>query len=168
MGGRTKKILVVGFIALVFIVTVSMYFLFNNRKDLAFRSGTLFYKVNILNEDSARIYKWDVGISKNNIKNSVNQSESNREALDKFRKTINEISVEKFSLFLLILYLIFVLIVFVTVEKDNQIYKSKNDKKLFRLVIIMLMIFLIYKIINCSIELNGLHKDIIYYFNIIS
>ena len=67
-----------------------------------------------------------------------------------------------------ILYLIFVIIVFQSVQKDSQLYKNENNKKFFRVFFMLLILFLIYKVIIISIDLNGFYKDIDYYFKLIS
>lgn len=168
MDSKTKKILLSASIAFTAIFMVSMFYTFNKNKDFEFRSGTYFCKITILDEATKRVYKWDVGISKNNIKNNVKESELNKKALENFRKTINEISSKKLSLFLLILYLTFVIIVYVSVQKDSKIYQIIDDKKSFQYFITLLMIFLIYKVFISYIKLDRLHKDAIYFFKLIS
>ena len=168
MDRKTKKTVLITTI-IFFVITITfMAYKINNIKELEDRSGTYFYKINILKEDSKRLSKWDVGISKNDIKTSINESDSNREALDKFRIIVDGISRKKTSLFLLSLYLTFIIVILVIIHKDKQIYKSKKQKIVFLVFITLLMIFLIYKIFTSSIGLNGLYKDASYYFKLIS
>ena len=66
-----------------------------------------------------------------------------------------------------ILYLIFVIIVFQSVQKDSQLYKNQNNKKILKTFFTLLMIFLIYKGIIVFIDLNRFYNDINYYFMLI-
>ena len=91
MDRKTKKSVLITIIVFFVIAITFMVYKINNIKELEDRSGAYFYKINILKEDSKRLSKWDVGISKNDIKTSINESDSNREALDKFRIIVDGI-----------------------------------------------------------------------------
>jgi len=168
MDRKTKKAVLITTIIFFIIAITFMFYKINNIKALQGSSGAYFYKINILKEESKRLSKWDIGISKNDIKTSVNESDSNRKTLDKFRTTIDQISLKKITLFSLSLYLIFILIIFVITKKNKQIYKNKKEKIILQVFITLLVIFLVYKIFTSSIYLNGLYKDAIYYFKLIS
>ncbi len=144
-----------------------MLYISNNSQALEFRSGKYYCKIDILNENSIEILKWNVAISKNNIKNNIIENDFNKETLRSFRNNINEIRFKRFYLFLFLLYLIFILKIFRNLRKDSQLCKRENNKKSLEPFITIIMIFLIYKIIISSIELNQLCKDIVYYFNLI-
>lgn len=145
-----------------------MFHTVHSTKDFEFKTGTYFCQMNIVNKNNGKFYKWDIGIAKNNAKSGIIENEVNRESLRKFRNTISEILQKRFEVFLTIVYLIFILTVFVTVQKDSQILKKSDNKRSFQLFIILLIIFLIYKVSISFIKLNALYKDINFYFSLIS
>lgn len=165
MDDKTKKCLLITSVILVLIVAAYMFYIFNSSNDLEFRSGAYYCEISIINENNAAVHKWNVGISRSNVKHNLVESENNKEILEKFRKTIVEISSKRFNLVLLVSNLVFTLIAFVTVSRDSQLYKKGNDEKFFQLLTMLILVFLVYKITISFIQLNRLHKNIIYYFN---
>ena len=165
---KTKKILLISFIVVIIIEAVSLFYTVHSSKDFEFKSGTYFCQMNIINENDGKVYKWDIGIAKNNTKSGIIENELNGESLTKFRDTVSEIIQKRFQVFLVIVYLIFILTVFVTVQKDGQILKKAANKRPFQLFIVLIIIFLIYKISISLVELNVLYKDINFYFSLIS
>ncbi len=165
---KTKKILLISFIFVIIIGVVSLFYNVRSYKDFEFKTGTYFCQMNIINENNGKVFKWDIGIAKNNAKSGIIENEVNRKSLTKFRDTVSEIIQKRFEVFLAIVYLIFILTVFVTVQKDSQILKKVGNKRAFQLFIILLIIFLIYKISIYIVELNVLYKDINFYFSLVS
>lgn len=167
MSSKTKKNILIDSVIFAIILVVSMLYIFNSSQELEFRSGKYYCKIDILDENSIRTLKWDVGISKNNIKNDIIENNFNKETLENFRNNISEISVKRFHLFVFLLYLIFILKIFINLRRDSQLYKRENNKKSLQPFVTITMSFLVYKIIISSIELNQLCKDVAYYFNLI-
>ncbi|HCQ91701.1 MULTISPECIES: hypothetical protein [unclassified Clostridium] len=167
MSSKTRKKILIDSVIFAIILVVFMLYISNYSQGLEFRSGKYYCKIDILNENSTEILKWDMAISKNNIKNNIIENDFNKETLENFRNNISEISVKRFHLFVFLLYLIFILKIFIDLRKDSQLYKRENNKKSLQLSITIIMIFPIYKIIISSIELNQLCKDVVYYFNLI-
>ncbi|HZK53668.1 MAG TPA: hypothetical protein VFC84_05695 [Desulfosporosinus sp.] len=167
MDSKTKKTLLIASAIFALIVTMYMFHIFSSSKELEFRSGTYYCKMNITSENTPKVFSWDLGISKNNIKNDIVENESNSQILEQFRQTVNQISSKRFSLLLFLLYLIYIMIIFLSIEKDSKLYKKESDKKILQLLITLMIIFLICLITNASIELNGLSKHAFYYFSLI-
>ena len=168
MDSKTKKIVLIASMVLIVITAISLFYSINITKDFEFKTVAYFCKMEIINEGNTNVYKWDIGIAKNNTKSGIIENESNGESLEKFRGTVGRITRKRFEVFLVILYLIFILIIFASVQKDSQILKNESNKKSFQLFIVLLIIFLIYKISISFFELNGLYKDINFYFSLIS
>ncbi|WP_291582240.1 hypothetical protein [Clostridium sp. UBA6640] len=167
MSSKTKKKILIDSVIFTIIFVVFMLYIFSNSQVLESRSGKYYWKMDILNENSIRILKWNVAISKNNIKNNIIENDFNTEALRSFRDNVIEIKFKRFSLFLFLLYLIFILKIFINLRRDSQFYKRDNNKKSLQPFVTIIMSFLVYKIIISSIELNQLCKDVVYYFNLI-
>jgi len=167
MSSKTKKKILIDSVIFAIILVVFMLYISNSSQGLEFRSGKYYYKMDILNENSIRILKWDVAISKNNIKNNIIENDFNKETLRSFRDNVIEIGFKRFSLFLFLLYLIFILKIFINLRRDSQLYKRENNTKSLQPFVTITMSFLVYKIIISSIELNQLCKDVVYYFNLI-
>ncbi|HEY5587530.1 MAG TPA: hypothetical protein VIK86_01085 [Candidatus Paceibacterota bacterium] len=168
MDSKTKKIVLIASMVLIIITAIALFYSVNITKDFEFKTGEYFCKMEIINEGNTNIYKWDIGIANNNTKNGIIENVSNRESLEKFRGTVGGITKKRFEVFLVILYLTFILIVFASVQKDSQILKNESYKKIFQLFNTLLIIFLIYKISISFFELNGLYKDINFYFSLLS
>ncbi|MEK6265916.1 MAG: hypothetical protein N2B06_14285 [Clostridium sp.] len=165
---KTKKIISIASIILLIITTVSLFYMVNTSRDLELKSGTHFCKIEISNEDNTKIFNWNIGISNNKTKTSIIENEFNNKLLEEFRSTLGKMIIKKYKIFYLLLFSIFVSIVFASVQKDSQLYKNKNNKLVFQIFFILLIIFLIYRIIISFVDLNGLYKDINYYFKLIS
>ena len=168
MDSKTKKIVLIASMVLIIITAIALFYSVNITKDFEFKTGEYFCKMEIINEGNTNIYKWDIGIANNNTKNGIIENVSNRESLEKFRGTVCGITKKRVEVFLVILYLTFILIVFASVQKDSQILKNESYKKIFQLFNTLLIIFLIYKISISFFELNGLYKDINFYFSLLS
>lgn len=163
-----KKTKILFFISLVTFFLISILYisvLFNSNKNLESSSGSYYSKVSILAEGETNSINWDVGISKTNTKNNILECEINREILESFRQSIISISSKKFSIFILMLYLLLTFIILLSVKKDAKL--SNDHKRSFYLIIQFLMIFIIYKVVSSSFELNRLNSEVIYYFNLI-
>lgn len=168
MDSKTKKIMLMAFIIYTIIFIVYMFYESKSATNLEVRSGTYYSKLNILDEGNTRVFNWDVGISKNNVKRGVVKNEFNIEPFEKFRGAIINIKNTKSKLFLILLYLIFLIAVaFIILPKDAQLFKEKNNKKAIHRFILLIIIYLVFRTSIYFIELNRLHKDIVYYFALI-
>ena len=148
MDGKTRKMILISAAILFLIVITSMFFILINSKELEFGSGKYYCKINISSESTFKGCKWDIGISKINFKNDIIESESNRQTLEKFRETVSKIPVKRFTLFLSALYLIFLLVTLIIVQKDSQLLKKDSNRKYFYLIISPIIIFVIYIILT--------------------
>jgi len=168
MDSRTKKIVLFASMFLVIVVAVCLFCSVNINKDLEFKTGVYFCKMDIINEGNTKVFKWNIAIDKNNSINGLIENKSNGVNLEKFRDTVVEIKQKRFEVLLAIIYLIFILIIFASVQKDSQILKNESTKKFFQIFITLIVIFLIYKINLSFFELNLLYKDINFYYKLIS
>jgi len=162
---RTKKTVCIASILLIAIGALSLLYSVSITKAFELKSGAYFCKIDITGEGNARIYKWDIGVAENNMKSDIVQTVSNEKTLDKFKDTVGDVTKKRLELFLAIIYLLFVLIIFATVQKDRQIMKS--NKRFFQLFTAFLVVFLICIISISFVELNQLYKDINYYYSLI-
>jgi len=168
MDRKTKKIVLIASMVLMFIIAISLIYTVHRIKDFEFRTGTYFCQMNIIDEGNGKSFKWNIGIAKENVKSGIIENRVNGESLTKFRDTVASIDEKRFEVFLVIVYLIFILTIFVAVQKDRQISKNVSNKRIFQVFITLLIIFLIYKISISFIELNVMYKDIEFYFGLIS
>lgn len=168
MDNKTKKIMLMASIIFTIIFIVYMLCEFKSATNLEVRSGTYYSKLNILDEGNTRVFNWEVGISKNNVKRGVVKNEFNIETFEKFRDAIISIKSVRSNLFLFILYLIFMVIASISIQKNAQLFKEKNSKKIFHVFITLLITYLLFRISVYFIELNRLHRDIVYYFTLIN
>jgi glucose uptake protein GlcU len=88
--------------------------------------------------------------------------------LEKFRDTVVELKQKRFEMVLEALYLLFVVVILASIKKDSKINKNENSNKSSNILFMTLIAFVIYKIGISFIELNRLHKDIDFYFRMIS
>lgn len=168
MDNKTKKIMLMAFIIFAIIFIVYMLYEFKSAANLEVRSGTYYSKLNILDEGNTRVFNWEARVSKNDVKRGVVKNEFNIEPFEKFRDAIINIKSTKSNLFLILLYLIFLIVVtFIILPKNAQLFKDKNSKKIFHIFIILLITYLIFRTSIYFIELDRLHKDIVYYFTLI-
>ena len=165
---KTKKIILMAFIIFTTIFIVYMFYEFKNATNLEVRSGTYYSQLNILDEGNTKIVNWEARVSKDNAKKGTAKNEFNIEPFEKFRDAIINIKSTKSKLFLILLYSIFLIVVtFVILPKDAQLFKEKNNKKAFQGSISLIIIYLVFRTSIYFIELNRLHKDIVYYFALI-
>jgi hypothetical protein len=165
---KTKKIALTASVILFGLVVISFFYTIKNTNAFENRTGSLFYKIGFINEGNEQVYKWDIGIDKNTGKNDIIENDSNGKALVNFRSTVNGLAQKRFEVFLEIAYLIFIIVISVSVQKDSKIFKNQINKKSFNIIMLILIIFFVYKIGFSFIELSRLHKDINFYFKIIS
>jgi hypothetical protein len=165
MNNKTKKMIAISFIAAIFLSVIPLLILNSKPDPMEYKSGNYYCKINIIGSGT-RNFKWDIGLSKNS-KISINETDRNRENLEYFRKAVRDISSRKITLYMIIIYMLFVLFVFTIVHRDNLILKNEKDKKIFKSVIAVTIIFLSFKIIISLVELNWLYDDINYYYSLI-
>lgn len=168
MDSKTKKVLIIAVLVYIVLVAVSWLNYINNSKDLECKTGAYLCKISIINKGNTKAHKWDIAISKNKTKSGIIENESNGKPLNKFWDTINNINTKRLNLSLAIADLLLAIIVFVYVQNGGKILKNKDNKKTMQIIIMLLVIFFVYRISISYIELHGLYKDINYYFNIIS
>lgn len=168
MDTKTKKIVFIASMIIFVLVIFSFFYSIKNTNAFETRTGSLFYKIGIVNEGNTKFYKWDIGITKNNIKSGIIENESNEKFLEKFKNTVEGFSQKRFEVFLVIVDLLFVIVIFVSVQKDSKLFKNKINKKLVNLILLLFIIFLVYKSGFSLVELNRLHKDLNFYFGRIS
>jgi hypothetical protein len=173
MGGRdmdrkTKITVLISSIFLIVICALSVLYHVNNIKVYEAKTGAYFCKINIIQEDNTKIYQWNIGIDRNSIKSGIVENETNGKTLEKFKDTVHGITEKRLQLFLAVVYLLYVIILFVSAQKDSYILANKRNKKYFQLFIVLLVIFILYKITDSFVTLSGLYQDINLYFNLIS
>lgn len=169
MDRKTKRVLIIAVLVYIVVVAVSWFnYINNNSKDLECRTGAYLCKISIINEGNIKVHKWDIAISKNNTKSGIIENESNRKSLDKFWDTVLNINTKRLNLSLAIADLLLALIIFIYVQNGGKILINKDNKKTMQIIIMLLVIFFVYRISISYIELRGLYKDINYYFNLIS
>ncbi|MBL4937008.1 hypothetical protein JK636_14735 [Clostridium sp. YIM B02515] len=165
---KTKKIVLIASVILFGLVVISFFYTIKNNSAFETRTGSLFYKIGVVNEGNTEVFKWDIGITKNNAKSGIIENESNEKFLVNFRNTVNGLTQKRFEVFLDIAYLIFIIVIYVSVQKDSKISKNKSNKKSFNIIMLLLIIFFVYKIGLSFVELSRLHKEVNFYFKIIS
>ncbi len=164
---KTKKITLIASVILFGLVVISFFYTIKNSNAFERRTGSIFYKIGFINEGNAQVYKWDIGIAKNNGKSDIIENESNEKPLVNFRNTVNVLTQKRLEVVLEIAYLIFIIVISVSVQKDSKIFNNQSNKKSFNIVMVLLIIFFVYKIGLSFVELSRLHKDINFYFEII-
>jgi hypothetical protein len=165
LDSKTKKTIFVASAFLAVIVILSLFYHVNRIKTFESKTGSYFYKIDILSEGNTKGYQWNIGIDKNNNKSGIVENESNGKTLEKFRDTVGGITNKRLELFLATVYLLFVLIMSVSAQKDGQI--SKSNKEQFQLFAAVLVVFLICIISIFFVGLNGLYQDISFYYSAI-
>ncbi|WP_373845372.1 hypothetical protein [Clostridium sp.] len=83
----TKIFLIATFVYLIVMGSFFLY-IFNRISYLEDRSGKYYYKMHILNKNNNESFKWDIGISDNDIKQGVIENGVNKGGLEKFAKII--------------------------------------------------------------------------------
>jgi hypothetical protein len=154
-------------VILLVLVVISFFYSIKNVNVFENRTGSLFYKIGFINEGNEQVYKWDIGIDKNTGKSDIIENDSNGKSLVNFRSTVDGLSQKRLEVFLEIAYLIFIIVISVSVQKDSKIFKNQSNKKSFNIFMMLLIIFFVYKIGLSFVELSRLHKDINFYFEII-
>jgi|GEM_PF-1765805 len=165
---KTKKIVLTASVILLVLVVISFFYSIKNVNVFENRTGSLFYKISFTNEGNEHVYKWDIGIAKNTGKSDIIENYSNGKSLVNFRNTVNGLAQKRFEVFLEIAYLIFIIVISISVQKDSKIFKSQSNRKSFNIIMALLIIFFVYKIGLSFVELSRVHKDINFYFEIIS
>lgn len=166
MISKSNKVLLITSFACFMTITVFLIYIINkDSNSLESKSGKYYSKMHILNQNNNKSFEWDVSICNEDVKRGVVENEFNKESLKKFTKVINDMKSTKVSLFLLITYLIYLLIILAIATKDAHM--GEKDKKSLQLIFIFLIIFLIYQIANHFIEYNKLCRYAVNYFNLI-
>ena len=168
MDSKTKKTIFIASIFLIVICALSVLYHVNNYKAYEVKTGACFCKIDRVGQGDTAVTKWNIGIADNNVKSGIVQNESNRKTLEQFKDTVGGITEKKLELFLAIIYFLYVVILFVSAQKDSHIRENKRNKKYFQLFIALLIIFLIYKITDSFVTLSVLYQNMNYYFDLIS
>lgn len=114
------------------------------------------YQYQITQELNA--FKWKIGHKENVF--YIVESEENANYLDRFRKTVNDLSLQKLNFILSISYLVFIIIcIFIGKRKNKFIPPSL---KIFFICLIALT--LLYSV-NTFIDLNDSYNNANFYFH---
>ncbi len=103
-------------------------------------------------------YKWKIGHKEKMF--FIIESEENADYLNRFRKTVNDLSLQKLNFILSISYLVFIIISILLVKRKEKIIPP--GPKIF---LICLIAFTLVYSVNTFIDLYDSYNDANYYFH---
>ena len=155
-----KKKLMICFISFTIIILISSVYVFRNLRstfnDFQVKSGSYFFKESYEAINKEKITKWDIGISKENIKRDIIENEENRSELNSFCETVINISKKKRNIYFLFIYDLLVITVLIITRHE----KEKYDDGFLKGMISMLAIFVTYKLLLSIFDLGDLLREV--------
>lgn len=155
-----KKKLMICFISFTIILLISSIYIFKNLSptfdDFQVKSGSYFFKESYESINKEKITKWDIGISKENIRRDIIENEENRSELNSFCKTVINISNKKRNIYFVFIYDFLIIAVLIITRHE----KEKYDDGFLKGMISMIAIFATYKLVILIFDLGDLLREV--------
>lgn len=124
MDKKSMKIFIVSIIVIA-IIDIGIFIYCTRETDIFQEStGKYFYKINAINEETKKTYKWDIGISEDEIIKSIVEDDKNGNDLKGFREALGDMKYKKMKILYAFSYLVLTLIVLFLVRKNNKDYNT--------------------------------------------
>jgi len=124
MDKKSIKIFIISIIVIT-IIDMGIFVYYTKETDIFQEStGKYFYKINVTNEVTDKVYKWDIGISENEAMKSIVENDKNRDDLKGFREALGDMKYKKMKILYALSYLGLTLIVLFLVRKNNKDYNT--------------------------------------------
>jgi hypothetical protein len=124
MDKKGMKAFIISIIAIA-IIDIGIFIYYTKETDIFQEStGKYFYKIDVINEGSEKVYKWDIGISEDETMKSSIENDKNREDLKGFREALGDMKYKKIKILYVASYLVLTLIVLFLVRKNNKDYNT--------------------------------------------
>jgi hypothetical protein len=153
-----KKSIKVFIISIIVITIIDMgIFVYYTRETDIFQesTGKYFYKINVTNEVTDKVYKWDIGISENEAMKSIVENDKNRDDLKGFREALGDMKYKKMKILYALSYLGLTLIVLFLVRKNNKDYNTGFIRGAVLANILIVNYIMLIDIINLLVLLDG-------------
>lgn len=155
-----KKKLMICFISFTIILLISSVYIFKNLSptfdDFQVKSGAYFFNESYESINEESITKWDIGISKENIKRGIIESEENRSELNSFSEIVIDISNKKRNIYFLFIYDLLIITVLIITRHE----KEKYEDGFLKGMISMVAIFATYKLVISMFDLGDLLREV--------
>lgn len=161
MNKKDKLTLFISLFLFIIINLVSLLHSLLNIDDYGQKTGNHMYRTSFYEDQ--KVPKWDIAISKMNIKSNITETAENMSYLMKFKTVIRDISTKKIHIVSSISMLALLFIILFLYRKEKKTYNIGFLKG----AVVIAFGFYFYKLMISLLDLGMLFKDAAFYYNCI-